>query len=789
MPDHDLLLKRIQKDLNSNAERYVLEDIVNFDPVIARAKDTLTESVVLIKQQVLDFNEQDRKEVEREIKSLETIQHENVIKLYDHIFVRGKKTVYQVMEAFERQTLAEYVESLTFNNSTFSKYLELTRQLLEGIRAIHDKNIIHRDLKPRNILVREGPNGIELKIVDFGLSVKNHTLYSKTYGTPGYLAPEVKTGATADQRTDLFSAGIILHELFSGGLRQGTSTEASLLSSKLSNAKNEEELKKLCVTNPQTLTETPENYRGALAKIINKLTNHAHPERYSEVRAPLLDFQLLTQPEKIKTIEQALAGDPHYAMLDHAAAAFIAARTAQFQSPHIIPVLFDDVHAKFDVQLQFFIGGAFSHYINMLEEKNAPDQEKKAIAELTGFSYDSLKLFATKIRVPAEHIVSNMEKISPQGRALWNQLKHQHPSFEIALDHAKRAAHYAAEHSADACAARGYELLGNLAPIVPEGILWKQDPEKVALAEKEFENALAKQPDHAQASAGIILAKLFLANEDSKKGIDTRISALLDPTKKQCTSLSAQQRLFADNIRENAYLAAGNENGKMRALLHVLRRLDHTRERSDLEQRLLVSRALTYLLDLNPHADANTPNMTKLCTKYVDVCAKTSAALELPSVLLVKAHHYLKNWQSAVQTAAARIALTPTDTVMRAYLEDSLRQMHIDEIVADFSKQHHVDVRPLFQFELIEDFTSVPKIERAAIAFSKEYRRVKETLSTKYLDELVTRMSPYDPARADRIKNNLRRDRASSYYIAPALAPPKKSWFTRLLDYLSPYQR
>lgn len=94
--------------------------------------------------------------------------------------------------------------------------LDILIQLAEGLRAAHAGGIIHRDLKPENVLL--GNDG-RVIILDFGLasSVAQEPTCSRAFaGTPGYMSPEQLRGLPLDTRTDIFSAGVIAHELLSG---------------------------------------------------------------------------------------------------------------------------------------------------------------------------------------------------------------------------------------------------------------------------------------------------------------------------------------------------------------------------------------------------------------------------------------------------------------------------------------------------------------------------------------------------------------------------------------------
>jgi eukaryotic-like serine/threonine-protein kinase len=99
--------------------------------------------------------------------------------------------------------------------------MTICKQLLAGVAALHAGGVIHRDLKPNNVMLEAGQSGLHVAIMDFGLARENeaaNTLFGPGViaGTPGYLAPELLSGARPTKATDLYALGVVLHEVLTG---------------------------------------------------------------------------------------------------------------------------------------------------------------------------------------------------------------------------------------------------------------------------------------------------------------------------------------------------------------------------------------------------------------------------------------------------------------------------------------------------------------------------------------------------------------------------------------------
>jgi Tol biopolymer transport system component len=181
---------------------------------VYRAHDDRLRRHVAIKVSNAEFTER----FTQEARAIASLNHTNICHLYDV----GPN--YLVMELVEGEVLKGPLD--------FDDALPIVLQLIDGIEAAHERNIIHRDLKPANIKIT--PDGV-VKILDFGLAkaldvtsssdanpdnsptlTAGATVVGAILGTAAYMSPEQARGKTADKRSDIWSFGVIVHEILTG---------------------------------------------------------------------------------------------------------------------------------------------------------------------------------------------------------------------------------------------------------------------------------------------------------------------------------------------------------------------------------------------------------------------------------------------------------------------------------------------------------------------------------------------------------------------------------------------
>jgi eukaryotic-like serine/threonine-protein kinase len=180
--------------------------------VVYKAQDTKLDRFVALKFLPPHLNalEQDKSRFIQEAKAASSLNHPNVCTIHDIQEQDGQ--LFIVMEFVDGQTLADKKVSISLKQA-----IDVGIQIADGLAAAHEKGIVHRDIKPDNIMIRK--DGL-VQIMDFGLAklrgASRLTKEGSTAGTAGYMSPEQLQGMNVDHRTDIFSLGVILYELFAG---------------------------------------------------------------------------------------------------------------------------------------------------------------------------------------------------------------------------------------------------------------------------------------------------------------------------------------------------------------------------------------------------------------------------------------------------------------------------------------------------------------------------------------------------------------------------------------------
>ncbi|MGA8265989.1 MAG: protein kinase, partial [Ignavibacteriaceae bacterium] len=199
--------------------------------VVYKAKDLNLERTVAVKflPAHLASSEENKKRFLLEAKAAASLNHPNIMSIYE--IGEHESSVFMVMEFVEGETLKSYIANLkTGSGIPYLKAMDWLITIAKGLKVAHDNNIIHRDIKSENIMLSPGE---QLKIMDFGLAkLKGSSGMTKTgtsLGTLAYMAPEQAQGLSADQRSDIWSLGVVFYEMLTGEPLFKAEHEAALL--------------------------------------------------------------------------------------------------------------------------------------------------------------------------------------------------------------------------------------------------------------------------------------------------------------------------------------------------------------------------------------------------------------------------------------------------------------------------------------------------------------------------------------------------------------------------------
>ena len=243
-----------------------------------------------------------------EARLLSTLNHPNLLAIYDVGAQDGIHFI--VSELLEGESLREHMQGAGI---PYRKATQYAIQIAVGLAAAHDAGIIHRDLKPENLFVKSDGR---VKILDFGLakqtavdqSVDDKTLTSPVtqpgivLGTVGYMSPEQARGKTADSRSDIFSFGAILYEMFSGkrAFQGGSAIET---------------LNAILKEDPPEIGGASKNISPATDRLIRRCLEKSPQERFQSARDLSFALEALSSGSRVEPVAPVDHADKNLASL------------------------------------------------------------------------------------------------------------------------------------------------------------------------------------------------------------------------------------------------------------------------------------------------------------------------------------------------------------------------------------------------------------------------------------------------------------------------------------------
>jgi serine/threonine protein kinase/Tfp pilus assembly protein PilF len=184
--------------------------------VVYKAEDTNLKRDVAIKflPRQIASQKEEKERFKIEAQAAASLNHPNIATIYS--IEEADDEAFIVMEFIDGRELKDKIAE---GPVKMNEALDITHKIADGLKAAHSKGIVHRDIKSSNVMITSDG---KIKIMDFGLAkVTGSGLMTKvgtTMGTAAYMSPEQATGEKVDQRTDIWSLGVILYELLTGEL-------------------------------------------------------------------------------------------------------------------------------------------------------------------------------------------------------------------------------------------------------------------------------------------------------------------------------------------------------------------------------------------------------------------------------------------------------------------------------------------------------------------------------------------------------------------------------------------
>ncbi len=206
--------KNIGKKLDG---RYEITELIGIGGMadVYKATDIIDDKIVAVKILKSEFanNEDFVRRFRNESKAIAVLSHPNIVKVFDVGFT--ERIQFIVMEYIDGLTLKEFIEQQGVLK--WKDCVHFIIQILRALQHAHDRGIVHRDIKPQNIMLF--PDGT-IKVMDFGIArfarEEGKTISDKAIGSVHYISPEQARGEITDEKSDIYSVGVMLYEMLTG---------------------------------------------------------------------------------------------------------------------------------------------------------------------------------------------------------------------------------------------------------------------------------------------------------------------------------------------------------------------------------------------------------------------------------------------------------------------------------------------------------------------------------------------------------------------------------------------
>lgn len=209
--------------------RYEIQELIGMGGManVYKAWDSIDQQTVAVKILRDEYltNEEFLRRFKNESKAIAVLSHPNIVKVYDVSFTNRVHSI--VMEYIDGITLKDYIERQ--GALSWKEAIHFTLQILRALQHAHEKGIVHRDIKPPNIMLLQ--NGT-IKVTDFGIArfarSEVKTITDRAIGSVHYISPEQAMGDNTDEKSDIYSVGVMLFEMLTGTLPFEAETAVSV---------------------------------------------------------------------------------------------------------------------------------------------------------------------------------------------------------------------------------------------------------------------------------------------------------------------------------------------------------------------------------------------------------------------------------------------------------------------------------------------------------------------------------------------------------------------------------
>ena len=268
----------------------------------------------------------------QEAKAASSLNHQHIITIYE--IGETDSTRFIATEFIDGVTLRQHLKR---RRLSINEALNIAIQIATGLAAAHEAGIIHRDVKPENVMLRNRDGFV--KLLDFGLVKLTEVVTTTTdteaptralvntdagtvMGTVSYMSPEQARGKAVDERTDIWSLGVILYELTTGVVPFAGETSADIVAA-------------IVKTDPVAITRLAPDAPAKLEEIVTKALEKDRDERYQTVKDLLVDLRRLKKRLDFESeTDRSTAPDTHQSIPATNTSAQTGPSTASLASVH-----------------------------------------------------------------------------------------------------------------------------------------------------------------------------------------------------------------------------------------------------------------------------------------------------------------------------------------------------------------------------------------------------------------------------------------------------------------------